>query len=110
MLTNQKETLVASSGLYGNGSPSSYYSGLTRRHENSGFRLGSAAVACDSKPDMSFDISASPGYAPGLGRVSSAKVDSHVSPSGVPRESMPHHVPPFTSLLSGDRLHIHTCH
>ncbi|GKD83143.1 hypothetical protein Tco_1349982, partial [Tanacetum coccineum] len=49
---------------------------------------------CDSGPDMSLDIPASPGYVSGIGHASFAKVTSYVSPSEVSRETIPHHVPP----------------
>ncbi|GKE47921.1 hypothetical protein Tco_1479179, partial [Tanacetum coccineum] len=49
--------------------------------------------AGDSRPDMSFDTSASPEHVSGLCRASLANVISYVSPSVAPDETIPHYVP-----------------
>ncbi|GJW83958.1 hypothetical protein Tco_0157103 [Tanacetum coccineum] len=67
----------------------------------------------DSGPDISFDISASPGYTSGLGRASPAKVIGLVSPSkyNIPCDLHPRLPPPgfVMSELPDDAILIYHC-
>nr|GEZ43896.1 RNA-directed DNA polymerase, eukaryota [Tanacetum cinerariifolium] len=58
----------------------------------------------DSRPDMSFETSASPEYMSGLYRASLTKVVSCVSPSLASKETIPHYSQSFLDLLIIRRL------